>query len=155
MAISRPLTDIERAAIEARVRALAPLADGAMDVERSLQVIGITLMGMSGSGITEAQAHAKKAIFRPAIIDVPTWAVERALERWARGEVPDGMNPAFAPAPAEVRKLAMEMWSPPRWEVRQLRRLLDAEVARPVTKNEEARAALVAKLLRGSFHAGD
>jgi hypothetical protein len=41
--------------------------------------------------------------------DVPTWAVVRACERFAKGRVPDRHNNAFAPTVAELHALADDL----------------------------------------------
>jgi hypothetical protein len=80
---------------------------------------------------SEAAAQARSDVYDDALSDVPPWALNNAIKRWSRGEVPTDLNLGslnfnFAPAPAVLRKLAKIEVSPFEAQAYQLRRLLKA-----------------------------
>lgn len=70
------------------------------------------IYGLAGSSNpSELVAAAKIEMYADAIEDLPAWAIDLAIKRWARGECPSDIqeNPRFdfPPAPAVLRMLAL------------------------------------------------
>jgi hypothetical protein len=68
------------------------------------------LLGMPVAGSTsEAAAEARAEMYEEALGDIAPWAINAAIKRWARGDVPDldvgNYNFNFAPAPAVLRAI--------------------------------------------------
>jgi hypothetical protein len=65
-------------------------------------------MPMGGSS-SEAAAEARADMYDEALSDIPPWAINAAIKRWGKGEVPElkmgTLNFTFAPAPAILRKI--------------------------------------------------
>lgn len=61
-----------------------------------------------------------------ALDDVPAWAVAAAARRWHRAECGSAHNYSFAPAPGELRTIAMEYLEPAKLVLRQLSLVLSA-----------------------------
>jgi hypothetical protein len=80
---------------------------------------------------SEAAAQARSDVYDDALSDIPPWALNAAIKRWSRGEVPadlglGALNYSFAPAPAVLRKVAKYELSPFEAQANKLRRLLAA-----------------------------
>ncbi len=80
--------------------------------------------------MSEAAAAARAYMYEVALSDVPPWAIDAAIERWAKGDVPElGMgflNFSFTPSPAILRKICMLELQPYQDEALKLTRLLKA-----------------------------
>lgn len=150
----------ERRAIEAHLLALASLLDltpeKSPEAEAELVVL-ITkmLLTLGGAKATAQAAEAKGEAYSAALEDVPSWATAAALRRWYRGDAkPDSekdppFNFTFAPAPAELRKLALRE----KWVVAgrafDLRRLLEAQ---PLVEYSTSHCARMTQAVRGLIH---
>jgi hypothetical protein len=97
----------------------------------------------------EAGAEATGEAFQAALDDVATWAVASAARRWYRGDCGENERGQpydyhWRPAPAELRKIAIQE----RWHVlhrvKTLRKLLTAEPL--IEFSDDHRAAMCAKL---------
>lgn len=80
---------------------------------------------------SEAAAQARSDVYDDALADIPPWALNAAIKRWARGEVPSdlglgSLNFSFAPAPAMLRKIAKHELQPFEVQAHKLRRILKA-----------------------------
>jgi hypothetical protein len=77
---------------------------------------------------SEAAAQARSDVYDDALEDMPPWALNAAIKRWAKGDVPSDMvaNFAFAPAPAVLRKLVKNEIAPFELQAAKLNRLLKA-----------------------------
>lgn len=86
------------------------------------------LLAFPGVGSSSEQAaQARFDIYEDSLADLPPWAINNAIKRWAKGEVPAdmaGSNFAFAPAPATLRKLVKVELLPFETQADKLMRLL-------------------------------
>jgi hypothetical protein len=78
---------------------------------------------------SEAAAQARSDVYDDALGDLPPWAINAAIKRWAKGEVPADLNMGvlnftFAPSPAILRKLAKVELGPFEAQASKLRMLL-------------------------------
>lgn len=133
------LNPVERSEVESHVASLHRLLqqtplDGDEWEGATLVVITKLMLAVPSSQQSEVGAEASGEAFQAALDDVPTWAVAAAVRRWYRGECgeDDAGKPysyRWRPAPADLRRIAMQE----RWKVEHravlLRRLLDAEPA--------------------------
>jgi hypothetical protein len=83
-----------------------------------------------GGSLSEAAAEARADMYDDALSDIPPWAIEAAIKRWGKGDVPDlrmgSLNFTFAPAPAILRKICTLELQPYVDQALKLRRLLEA-----------------------------
>lgn len=99
---------------------------------------------------SEAAAQARSDVYDDALEDMPPWALNAAIKRWAKGDVPADCvgNFAFAPAPAVLRKLVKNELAPFELQAAKLNRLLKAvPVARamdptPIVRDEPTKPKL-------------
>jgi hypothetical protein len=68
------------------------------------------LLGFPAAGSSsDAAADARGDIYDHAVEDIPPWAIDAAIKRWAKGNVPDlkmgAHNFNFAPGPAVLRAI--------------------------------------------------
>lgn len=89
------------------------------------------IRGLGGAAeISDIVAAAKIEMYRDAIGDVPAWAIDLAIKRWARGSCPADIEEkpkfAFPPAPATLRGLALLELDLPRRYVSMLTNLIAA-----------------------------
>jgi len=89
------------------------------------------IRGLAGAAETsDIVAAAKIEMYADAIEDLPAWAIDAAIKRWACGSCPPEIEEkpkfAFPPAPATLRGLAMLELELPRRYVLMLTRLVDA-----------------------------
>jgi len=87
--------------------------------------------GLAGPANQSATAaSAKIEMYADAIEDLPAWAIDKAIKRWARGECPYSIEEspryAFPPAPATLRKMALFDIEDLRRNERKLKNLLAA-----------------------------
>lgn len=82
---------------------------------------------VSGSS-SDAAADARRDMYDDALSDIPPWAINNAIRRWNRGEIPDlkmgNLNFAFAADPAVLRRLCKIELSPFEAQASRLRQLL-------------------------------
>jgi hypothetical protein len=131
------LTAAERAEIERHIGDLeelcgpTPINSAMAEGEALIELTGMMLV-LPAAAQNEASAEARGAAYLAALDDLPPWAVRSAIRRWYRGDA--GTNELgvpydyhWAPAPAELRKVAMsELWRVKR-RAETLRKLLHAE----------------------------
>jgi hypothetical protein len=89
------------------------------------------LLAMPGGGSTsESAAEARADMYDDALSDIPPWAIDAAIKRWAKGDVPElkmgALNFTFAPAPAILRKICKLELQPYEDQVPKLTRVLEA-----------------------------
>jgi hypothetical protein len=104
------LTENERADLELRLVAVNEIITGsnltAADCSKArLSLLTKMLLAYPTSGISsDAAADARGDIYDEAVEDIPPWALNAAIKRWVKGDVPDlrlgALNFSFAPAPA-------------------------------------------------------
>jgi hypothetical protein len=86
------------------------------------------MMAFSVGSMSEAAAEARAYMYEVALSDVPPWAINAAIERWAKGAVSElGMgtlNFAFSPAPAILRRICMLELHPYQDQALKLTRLM-------------------------------
>jgi hypothetical protein len=129
------LTVRDREEIETRLRQLTEITTGTnLTIHESakarLSLLTKMLLAFPAAGSSsEAAAQARSDIYDDALGDMPPWAINSAIKRWARGEVPADLNMGilnftFAPSPAILRKLAKVELGPFELQAAKLRALL-------------------------------
>ncbi|WP_232629138.1 hypothetical protein [Methylobacterium sp. Leaf118] len=131
----------EREALEARraelQRSLRPTPD---DTARAV----ITLLLASGKsyGMTERESDAREMLYGEALRQEPTWAIEKARQRFAKGGWQcnwDGRDvPPTASVVAECRFITLEVET----EIGRINAILDAELVDTDTTENERREAV-------------
>jgi hypothetical protein len=129
------LTDQDRQEVEERLRQINEIITGSnltpnQSAKARLSLLTKMLLGfpaVGGSSVEAAQARSD--IYDDALADIPPWAINNAIKRWARGDIPANfnmgqMNFTFSPAPAVLRKLAMIELGPFESQAIKLKRLL-------------------------------
>lgn len=133
------LTEAERTEAEATLSTLTIALSGSapFEVEGKIypgeEAKGILLMkllrGLAGRQGSEAEGFAKAEMYGDAIEDLPAWAIDKAVKRWARGECPYSVqekpNYDFPPSPATLRKMALFDMDTPKRDAARIRALLD------------------------------
>jgi hypothetical protein len=112
-------------------------------------------MPMGGSS-SEAAAEARADMYDEALSDIPPWAIDAAIKRWGKGDVPElgmgSLNFAFPPASAILRKICKLELQPYEDQARKLARVLEAvSIERamdpspiaPEVKSESCRVVLI------------
>jgi hypothetical protein len=131
------LTSQERTDTEARLKQIEAIITGLNlttneSAKARLSLLTKMLLAFPAVGSSsEAAAKARSDVYDDALSDIPPWAINAAIKRWSRGEVPADLNLGtlnfnFAPAPAVLRKLAKVEMSPFEAQATTLRRLLKA-----------------------------
>ena len=134
----------QRERISARATRLSSnLAPAGVDVIGAL--VARLQAAFPSASLDAATAEANAESYLIALEGVPAFALDEACRRILQRKVP-GLNAKFMPTAPELRALVDELSLPARWHLKELRRLLDAEVEREVSAEERAR---VAALLRG------
>ena len=99
---------------------------------RTLMAITKMMMVLPSRRDNDVSAEARGEAFLAALEDVPTWAVEAAIRRFYRGNAGDDENGrpydcTWAPAPADLRRVALsELWRV-KGRTREIDELLRAE----------------------------
>jgi hypothetical protein len=109
-----------------------------------------TLVGSLLAGYPSGRGHrddpdAVLKMFVQALSGLPSWAISSACSAWNRGEV-SGKNASFAPAPADLRELALQAAGVFSRELLMISKILTAEVVEE-RESPELRAE-VAKRMR-------
>lgn len=90
--------------------AISPKPD---DVAKRLEmIIGMILVFPAGNSSAEA-TQARGRVYMDALDDVPPWVLARAIRGWTRGEWSGQHNFNFAPSPAALRKMCIEVIKEP------------------------------------------
>ncbi len=119
-------------------------AEGAMLIELTSMMLVLPAATQN-----EASAEARGTAYLAALDDLPPWAVRLAILRWYRGDAgTNGRGEAhdyhWAPAPAELRRVAMtELWRI-KGRAETLRKLLRAEPL--IEYNDEHRRGICERL---------
>lgn len=104
------LTGTERKWIGGRLKALQAISTGEnlpqAECEKArLSLLTKLLLGYPAAGVTtEKAADARLGFYLEAVGDVAPWALDAAIKRWVRGDVPNA-NVDFAPSPGALRRL--------------------------------------------------
>lgn len=69
------------------------------------------IRGLGGTAKpTDVEVTAKMGMYRDSIGDIPAWAIDLAIKRWAQGRCPytveEKPNYNFPPSPATLRRMA-------------------------------------------------
>lgn len=123
------LTVERRALITAKLAELQAIAesDDSPEPQKSrLAVVANMLMAYPMTGSSEEAGRARAQAYLVAIDDVPPWVIAEAVKRWHRGQCGPDHNYRFAPAPAELREVAMDILQPAKQMISHLRAVLDA-----------------------------
>lgn len=123
------LTDEQRARIAAQIRDLehyTKVVPSREVREASLGLIAKMLMAYPMAGSTAEAGTARGEAYLVAVEDVPPWAIAEAIRRWHKGQCGPDHNYRFAPAPAELREVAMKLIEPAAQAVHHLTMVLNA-----------------------------
>jgi len=129
------LTAQDRKDAEQRLKELEAIITGTnLTINESakarLSLLTRMLLAFPAAGsFSEAAAAARSDVYDDALSDIPPWALNAAIKRWSRGEMPYDLNLGtvnftFAPPPAILRKLAKHELRPFEDQAHRLRRLL-------------------------------
>jgi hypothetical protein len=129
------LTERDREEIETRLKQITKITTGTnLTINESakarLSLLTKMLLAFPAAwSSSEAAAQARSDIYDDALGDLPPWAINAAIKRWAKGEVPADlnmgiMNFTFAPSPAILRKLTKVELGPFEAQAAKLRALL-------------------------------
>jgi hypothetical protein len=129
------LTPRDREEIQDRLKQIEEIISGSnLTINESakarLSLLTKMLLAFPAAGSSsEAAAQARSDVYDDALGDLPPWAINAAIKRWAKGEVPLDLNMGilnftFAPSPAILRKLAKVELGPFETQATQLKRLL-------------------------------
>jgi hypothetical protein len=114
--------------------------------ERVTALVSMLLTAFPHREVSSDAATLKLAVYKVALEDVPTWAVEEAAKRWIRGDVGDG---GFAPTPPQLRLAARDIVAVALGKALTMRKLAAMPVQRDISEAERAATiAKVAKLVR-------
>jgi hypothetical protein len=136
-------TPAERQAMSARVanlrESMAPAGRAVIE----------TLVGSLLAGFPVGRGHrddvdAVMKMFVQALSGLPSWAISSACSAWNRGEA-GGKNTSFAPAPPDLRDLALKAAHEFQREQHMITTILNAEII-PERESDEVRAAVVARV---------
>lgn len=131
------LTAQDRTEVEERLKQIEEIVSGKNlttneSAKARLSLLTKMLLAFPAVGSSsEAAAQARSDVYDDALSDIPPWALNNAIKRWSRGEVPADLNLGalnfnFAPAPAVLRKIAKVELGPFETQAYTLRRLLKA-----------------------------
>lgn len=133
------LTEAERTEAEAILSTLTIALSGNAPFEVGGEVYpgkeakGVLLLklldGLAGRQRSESEGIAKAEMYHDAIDDLPAWAIDKAVKRWARGECPYSVEEKpkydFPPSPATLRKMALFDMDTAKRDAAKARALLD------------------------------
>jgi hypothetical protein len=133
----KALTPEDRTEVEERLKQVEEIVSGKNlttneSAKARLSLLTRMLLAFPAVGSSsEAAAQARSDVYDDALSDIPPWALNAAIKRWSRGEVPADLNLGtlnfnFAPAPAVLRKIAKLELRPFEQQAYRLRRLLNA-----------------------------
>lgn len=123
------LTDEQRGKIGAKIRELEQFTKvvPSREVrEASLGLIAKMLMAYPMAGSSAEAGSARGEAYLVALDDVPPWAISEAIKRWHKGQCGPDHNYRFAPAPAELREVAMKLIEPAAQTIYHLNLVLNA-----------------------------
>lgn len=131
----------EREALEARRDELRhSLRSTADDTARA--VITLLLANAPSFGMSERETDTKVALYAEALRDEPTWAIEKARQRFAKGGWQCNWNgrdvPSTASVVAECRFITLDIET----EIARISAILDAELVDNDTTEDERKEAV-------------
>ena len=145
------LSTEDRSRINAKVREIRAVceADDSQENQKArLGLIGSMLMAYPVAGSAES-GRARAVAYLVALDDVPAWAISEAIRKWHRGECLERHNYSFAPAPAELRMIVLEVLRPAKHAISHLEAVLNAMTLdramnpEPVPKTEKPNLRLM------------
>lgn len=122
---------------------------GAADPAEVAKCVAILQAQFPVRETSDVSAAARAEGYMLALEGVPLFAMKEAVRRVLKGEVPD-ISPKFMPTSAQLRDLVNRISLPARAHAVQMRRLLSAEVEKPVAREGRELPAAVSEFL-GSF----
>jgi hypothetical protein len=135
--------------IQQHVGALSKLVEvtpaNSADCEAEILVIVTKLLlALPAAKSTEQGNEAKGEAYLAALDDVPSWAVQEAIRKWYRGEHGPKFDYRWAPAPADLRRLACYEAAKIHARMRALHRLCEAEAL--IEFSDEHRQTMLERL---------
>lgn len=131
-------TDVERASLEKRSKALA-FASAAMDRDETVATIAMMMETLKRRNSDADEMTAVLLTYHDVLKDQPAWAVRVACSRFVKGDSGDG---EWMPTPAQIRKDAMSIAKPFDEEQAKIRKLLSAKVVNEGGKKTPAEELL-------------
>lgn len=123
------LTDDERSCIRRKVaelRAASEADNGTENRKARLAIVGNLLLSYPIPNGTQEAGRARAEAYLVALEGIPPWAIAEAVKGWHRGEYGHGYDYRWAPAPAELRQLSVELVRPARETIAHLEEVLSA-----------------------------
>lgn len=133
----------ERIALTTRLHDLRS-SMGATDRATIETLVGSLLAGYPAGRGHRDEPDAVMKMFVQALSGLPAWAISSACSAWNRGEAA-GKNASFAPAPSDLRELALSAAGGFSREQLMIGRILNAEVIEE-RESDEMRAAVAARV---------
>jgi len=134
-------TAVERAALESRhaelMASLTPTPG-----KTATDVIVLLIAGAPAFGMSEREADMKALLYAEALRKEPTWAIERARQRFATGDWSCPWNGTGCPSSANVVAECREITLPIEAEIHRIGQILSAEMVDGGTTDEERQDAL-------------
>jgi hypothetical protein len=132
LSVGTSLTSAQRAeAAEARQQLASALEPRPDPEARAMFFVG--LFARPGGQMDAKESAQRTMNYREATDDLPVWALQLARKRWNRGEVTPAENGGrapnfdFAPSPASLRLVALNITAPYRHQLREIDELLAAK----------------------------
>lgn len=145
-------TEAERTALRGRLTNLDRSMVAATKDEIEF-LVGELLEGFPVGRAHRGEPDAVLRMFRQALAGIPTWAIRAACSAWNRGEA-GKHNTSFAPAPPDLRELALAECKLFRDEQTKIRAILAAEVVEEVSPEARERIAKGLKDLAARIGSG-
>jgi hypothetical protein len=133
----------ERIALTTRLHDLRS-SMGATDRATIETLVGSLLAGYPAGRGHRDEPDAVMKMFVQALSGLPAWAISSACSAWNRGEAA-GKNASFAPAPSDLRELALAAAGAFSREQLMIGKILNAEVIEE-RESDEMRAAVAARV---------
>jgi hypothetical protein len=108
------------------LRAASEADNGTENRKARLAIIGSLLLSFPIPNDTQEAGRARAEAYLVALEGIPPWAIAEVVKRWHRGECGPGYNYRWAPAPAELRHLSVELVSPARETIAHFEEVLGA-----------------------------
>lgn len=110
-----------------------------------------SLFARPGGQMDAKESALRTMNYREATDDLPVWALQLAKQRWNRGEVTATENGGrapnfdFAPSPASLRMVALNITAPYRHQLRELDELLEAKPLSEILGDNHEKSEKVVK----------
>ena len=116
-------------------------AAGTDDRQQVVRILAGLFASYPAAQMSDETARARVSVYLSALSDRPAWAVDRAAQRWTKGDVDnvDARTLDFPPSAARLNSLAGECMQPLNREIHALQKLLRAKHLPAITPEERAR----------------